>query len=63
MDIDIHPRDRFLSPEVIVPASDILCHCARMEAVVDGESVWLSIGLERVRSIVDCVPYMRSRRS
>jgi hypothetical protein len=48
MDIDVHPRDDFLTPEVIIPVQDILCHCARMDAIVEGDEVWLSIGLERV---------------
>ncbi|KAB5588099.1 Transposase family tnp2 protein [Ceratobasidium theobromae] len=47
LDIDIHPANEFLAPEVVIPVSDIVCHCAWMETMIDDTPVWLLIGLER----------------
>ena len=51
LDVEIHLPNEYLDREAIIPVGDIRCHCARMNAVLDGCSVWLTIGLERVSFI------------
>ncbi|CAE6532296.1 unnamed protein product [Rhizoctonia solani] len=47
LDIEIHVPDEYLEAEAIIPTHDIICHCARMNATIGKDPVWLTIGLER----------------
>ncbi|EUC58638.1 transposase family tnp2 protein, partial [Rhizoctonia solani AG-3 Rhs1AP] len=47
LDIEIHVPNEYLEHHAVISTSDIVCHCARMSATLDGQPVWLSIGLER----------------
>lgn len=48
LDIEVHPRDQYLEHQAVISIQDICCHCARMSTELDGKSVWLTIGIERV---------------
>ncbi|CAE6534790.1 unnamed protein product, partial [Rhizoctonia solani] len=47
LDIEIHEPEEYLDQEAVIPINNIICHCARMNATIGKDPVWLTIGLER----------------
>jgi hypothetical protein len=51
LDIEIHPRDQYLSDFGVISLSQIICCCARAEIELQNQPLWTTIAIDRVSNI------------